>query len=234
MLLAVCALALGIGLPVFLVTAETSGPPHDERQTPEPSHEDQQIQQLEDALAQTTNPTERANIEGKLNVLEHDRASELHARSQDQSGPAAAATSSAKIHNLMLTATALAMTPTPSAPAGTPAGAGWIAGPLIREPAAIFISKNQWYENLPDGTIRVVSAGQRGYGTGSIPAGPQGEIEVWDASGGRMTGVAKVDSPGGPHGALTVTGAQGDVVTLSAADGTIFHFDAGTLTFVNP
>lgn len=126
---------------------------------------------------------------------------------------------------------------TTSSATGEPAGNGTIApGFAVQVPAGTFYATNTWWRK-PDarGVVRAITAGADGNGGKTLPSPEQGELIGWDLppKGARMASLGTFRPDGPAHGALRVTGATGDILTLQATDGTVYYFDAAKLEFVN-
>lgn len=116
--------------------------------------------------------------------------------------------------------------PTVIAPS-TPAGEGFIfdeGQPQVS--SSLFVAQNVWVLHTGEGTREVVWAGV----SGQDPK--QGELLIIsenDAVGFKIEGTYPSAEK---HGALRATGASGQILQISAADGTAMKFDFATRTWL--
>jgi hypothetical protein len=101
-----------------------------------------------------------------------------------------------------------------------PAGSGFIVQSDLGPPGqhdAVY--KNDWYETTDAGITEVYAGGE----TGDTSIGFV-FVATWDSDHANLLTSEEYKTP--EHdGPVTITGATGDVLELTAADGTIFHFD---------
>lgn len=204
---AIKALVL-VGLAIAVASTSALVALSDER-----SHSDEQIVALQRALGESRSPEEQASIAEKLRMAEEARREELDARKSTVARGAAEEkmrrdqeeyAKNAPIEKIYR--------PT------VPAGSGFIVeGGTPVFPSAEFLKKNEWFRQTIDGKTEVAWAGANG-------ADHEQGLLITTEEGPTPRRVTRHPAPG-RHGAVRVTSADGAVLELEAADGTIFHFD---------
>ncbi len=113
-------------------------------------------------------------------------------------------------------------------PVGTPAGAG-----VIYEGAGDggfhILYTNAWLERTSSGDLFVIAGGQESIDDCGGCTRDQGVVVV----GERYGLYRNLYLSPTKHGALTIVGAQGERLILTAADGAVFYFDVPGRTFVS-
>ena len=162
-------------------------------------------------------PTKRAFFER----LEHERSVALTALALNPQPP---------------TVQALPSLPPRTAGIGPPhrgAGSGIIIeSPQAPLPAASYVGRNEWLEELANWAIAVYAGGEKPQQRGG--AVTQGVVVVLkEAPNGAFIDGGTYRTPT-EAGAVRITDAVGERLTLQAADGTTFYFDVATRQWVNP
>jgi hypothetical protein len=192
----------------------------------EPSHFDSDIAQLQAALNQATTPEERELLQAKLELYEADRAAELEGR-KPQSGDLAAKARDGQQPDDQ----PQKLAPTTPVPGGVISEYG---RPI--DGSKDFVSSNSWIKELGDQKVLIVFAGRSTSQLGVDAAGPEvGMVKVYEQGYyGSSVSFIGAFKPAQDHpGALRVIDANGDVITLQAADGAILTLDASTLRFTD-
>lgn len=208
---ALCALAVGIA-------AQAAAQPASHEKT----HVDEQIASLQTELARAPDPDERANLGAKIAELEKQRSAELQAKAAE-TVPGFAAAAAVKRATILNEAALADATPLAHLP-WIKAGDGFIVeGTDPFEKRSEFVLGNDWFREVSPGVYLVVWAGADGADQ------TKGVIRV-RVEGSRDSGLKRVLETQG--GLLRVEGATGSVLTLSAASGQSYRFNAETLELV--
>jgi hypothetical protein len=108
----------------------------------------------------------------------------------------------------------------------TPAGNGFIVASDLGPPGGGDATwSNDWYEQTDAGITEVYAGGLLDQADGGFVL-----VVTWSADHANLLSSGRYFAPGSP-GALTITGADGETLTLSSASGTELSFDVATLTF---
>jgi len=190
----------------------------------EASHFDADIEHLQAALANVTDPGERAQLSEKLANAEADRANELAGR-KPQAGDARKEAFDGLEGDQTLTL------------AATTAVVGGAISDAARpiDFSRDFVSANAWVRELGNQQVLIVYAGRSVSNDEPSVAPPElGMVKVYRqgyyGSSVESLGAFKPRQP--VKGDLRVIDGNGDLLTLVANDGTRLTFDVGALRFV--
>ncbi|MGE3781016.1 MAG: hypothetical protein AB7F89_27755 [Pirellulaceae bacterium] len=226
--IAVIAFAI-LAVPVVVAGLAASA------QAPQATPFDNQRAALAASIDKTSNPGEKALLGAKLAQVDAMRAQYLDAvrNANDPRLPQVRASAKADLDRRATEAAAEA-TARGSQPFRTAAGEGIMTvadRPYDGDKA--FYSVNSWVLAQPDGTIVTLYAGSWRSDLRSDIRSGESAVSLYIRTGGPQPSGTPIGlfKPLADHGPLRVVGAQGRVVQLQAADGTLLAFDTVSRSF---